>query len=178
MPFVAPSFSEDEWEEIYGHISNFKAPRYTNMHLRQAHIVNKKRTLRYLHIMKKAKDGEIQGMISGPKDLFVHYKITMEKSRRINFQTINYSGEEKDLNRVSNKLKSEIIRRIQEEIKNKDNNNHPSPLAGEFYLKRWNPGSSADSDKCVKALSEKILSKQFVGALFSWKFLLYQGKPK
>lgn len=166
------------FDDMYDHILNYK-PRYKNMHLRQNKRVSRKTVLRYLHAMKADPSKIlIEGKISGP-DIYVHYTIFKNKYGRIQATIHQEKGSSTELKRLEKRILKEIFDRIESEKNNKNRTEFKSNYSpGVLYLKRWEPGSPANSTLCQMALTSGQLHSEFLDSLEEWKFLLFQGKKK
>ena len=73
MANLAIKVQPQEFDDLFNHINTHK-PIYKNMHLREAKIKNKKRCLRYLHMIRVQSKSVLEGAISGP-DIEVNYEL-------------------------------------------------------------------------------------------------------
>ena len=165
MTLAAVQIAPSEFERIRDHLVSHKPP-YRTMHLREARVRNKKRTLRYLHAMHTtpADPLMIEGMISGP-GAFWHYRITNSRGQpQLNVLAEHGPGEE--LARIGRSFLPKILARIDEE--QAGSAFHPTYLAGEFYLRRRRGGIHSTHAHCQLALNKGVLNAKFVSKLASW----------
>ena len=157
-----------DFDVIHDHVATYY-PQHRNMHLREAHYSNKKRVLLYLHALH-AKRGarQIEGMISGP-GLFWHYVLSGSKSRT-QLTVIHEPSDLKARKRIQQQFLAEILERVA--LEKKGEKHFPKRKKGQFYLRRWAPGSPATHRHCVSAVSSKVLDQRFVAVLEDWNLEL------
>jgi hypothetical protein len=114
----------------------------------------------------------IEGMLSGKSSLFGHYELIRFKSHT----QLNWSGSENGpvdaLARLERKFLSDILERVATEKRRR--HGPVNRTSGEFYLKRWQPGSQSTDSDCVTAVGRGVVDARFVGRLSAWDFLLYR----
>lgn len=157
---------QSDFDHIVGHMLSYKPP-YRNMHLRVACQRKKKRDLRYLHAMyvnAGLSRPEIEGMISGP-GVFWHYKL-IRTAKRTQLNVLVERGSSKELERIGDRFLQEIHARIVQD--QAATTHHPVRTRGQFYLRRWHPGSPASHRNCLRAVNAGVLDSAFVSKLAAW----------
>jgi hypothetical protein len=171
MTLRAVRLSEPEFQEVCHHLTTHR-PHYRNMHLRDFRQRNRQRGLRYLHAMRAVEiehSTGIEGMISGPDGLLVHYRIQLRNSGP-RIQVFREDGPQAEIDRIGARFLPQIMKRIQEERAGNEHN--PKRLKGQFYLRRCRPGMRPDHRTCVAAVAARVLDPWFVGQLGAWNFEL------
>ena len=170
MSLALVEVSSSDFEFIHRHLVSYD-PRYRNMHLRAAHVRNKKRELLYLHAMyaPQAQQPEIDGMISGPS-AFWHYKLVQSARGQTQLNVISERGTPKALARIQRRFLKEILARAR--FEQTRTVHYPKRLPGQFYLRRSLPGMPANHRSCVAAVTAGILDRRFVSQLDPWNLEL------
>jgi predicted transcriptional regulator len=164
MKLALVEVTHSDFEQIYDHLASHK-PHYRNMHMREACQRKRKRELRYLHAMYALPTGrEIDGMISGP-GIFWHYKL-IGTGARTRIRVFGERGSPKDLARIGRHFVKRILARI--ELEREDAKRHPKRKAGQFYLRRCQPGMPDTHRNCRRAVTSGALDPRFVSQLESW----------
>ncbi len=157
--------SQTEFQEIIEHVSSHHVSQ--NMHLRDTKQLNKKRMLRFLHMVKLISPNTIAGHVSGPDNLEMDYEITYANGK-CQYTVKDYDGSEKELIRISQSLKKWLLNRVGSEKETSD------PFAnykeGEFYLKRSKSGMDVSHPNIKAALAQKAFSKNFAMKVQPWGF--------
>ena len=159
-----------KFDNLFNHIRTYKA-NYQNMHLREVCQRNKKRCLRYLHIVhvKKDKVNVLEGVVSG-REINVHYEIRRGLNR-VSIRFLSLSGVDKEKVRFQERFVEELLNRMNYE-KNNIEHHYPKREKKQFYIKRGIPGTLFNHKKCQRALDLGELSDLFLRKLHLWKFQL------
>jgi hypothetical protein len=158
-------------------ISATHKPGYCNMHLREPRIVKGERVLWYLHAMYVTKrfPKQIDGMISGPGGLFLHYKMVAGSEQ---LDVLDEDGDQKEIDKITRRLLNEIKKRVREERANKLANKqfNPARKSGQYYLRRNKGGMPATHQTCQQAIASRALAKKFVAQLERWDLELLRPR--
>jgi hypothetical protein len=169
MSLVQVEISTDDFDLVYNHLVHHM-PAHRNMHMRQMRSKNKKRVIRYLHAMRaqKGSSGVIDGMISGP-EVFWRYQIN-RGLRRPQITVFDEDAPPKERDRILRQFLKEILHRVYDEQSGPPV--RTTRLAGQYYLRRKNPGMDSSHRNCISAVNAGVLSQTFVSQLESWNFEL------
>jgi hypothetical protein len=160
---------------ILTHLTVTKAA-HRNIHLRETTVLQKKRSLRYLHAIVLQTNQKILGMASGPT-MFVEYEIDFVNAvPQLNVLAYNWSGSTKDLVHFGKRFDATIAKRIKQELVTRAGPVRRTP--GEYYLRRapaGTPGSSVNAPQCIAAVGSKAVDQRLIGVLAPWRLQLVQG---
>lgn len=164
MSLAGVQIATSAFEIVYSHL--LKHSVHHNMHMREARVRNKKRTLRHLHAMHASSAGlrAIHGAVSGP-GIYVRYVLTR---RQIN--VLAEEGAAKDLERLAQTFERRMLLRVDQE--RGGGVPFTNYLPGEYYLRRCPGGIAATHPKCERAVAAGVLDARFVGHLAPWNLML------
>lgn len=157
----------DEFDDLISHLDTHHFCK--NMHLREARQKNKKRVLRFLHMVKKLGQDKVTGLLNGPENLELEYEL-YKKNGKINFFITAYDGDPVVLKRTLKKLKKRLFDRV--EMEKDDGENYANYTEGEFYLRRRVDGMPITHPNIQNALSLRVIKKNFASKIGDWGFEL------
>lgn len=159
----------DEFDRLYGHLASHK-PKHRNMHLREACERDGQRDLRYLHCIYAhlGSTQVVEGVISGP-GLLWHYQLIRSRART-QLNLLEENAPRRALQRIGRRFLPEILNRIDTEQSGEIH--FPKRKPGQFYLRRWIPGTSVTHRHCQRAVDAGVLAPLFLSKLSAWNFEL------
>jgi len=174
MGLASVVISAADFNEFYNYLTT-QERGYRNMHMRKPRQVKGKRVLRYLHAMyaMKGSPKQIEGMISGPGGILLHYKM-VEGFEQLD--VLDEDGDQKEIDSITRTLLAEIKKRLGDERKYRlaDRQYEPKRTSGQYYLKRRKGGIKASHPTCQDAMASSVLDQRFIAKLAPWDLLLFR----
>jgi hypothetical protein len=174
MNLAVLKISTATFDRVCDHLFTYRR-EYGNMHLRDTRIVNGKRTMRYLHMIRAASRDLIEGIVSGSK-IFCKYQIQRLANGSIQVNVLSELGDEAEIERFAKRFLKDILDRVA--LEQEDQRWFPKRSPGEFYLRRGMPGTPISHRTSQLALKNRVLHRPFLELVAAWKFELFVGREK